>query len=52
MKKAELIREYLVVKRKTTLCYYVMKLAEFGELYSFIEYTEKLDDKMTRYIFQ
>lgn len=28
-----------------------MKLAEFGELYSFIEYTEKLDDQMTRYIF-
>jgi serine/threonine protein kinase len=27
-----------------------MKLAEFGELYSFIEHTERFDEKMSRYI--
>jgi serine/threonine protein kinase len=41
----------LVVKRKTEVCYYVMKLAEYGELYSFIEHTERFDEGMTRYIF-
>ena len=35
MKKPNKIeKEYLVVKRKTELCYYVMKLAEYGELYN------------------
>lgn len=33
------------------MCYYVMKLAEFGELYSFIEHTDRFDENMTRYIF-
>ena len=32
------------------MCYYVMKLAEYGELYSFIEHTERFDESMTRYI--
>lgn len=43
-------KEYLVVKRKTELCYYVMKLAEYGELYSFIENTEAFNEHMTRYL--
>jgi 3-phosphoinositide dependent protein kinase-1 len=43
-------KEYLVVKRKTELCYYVMKLAEYGELYSFIENTEPFNEHMTRYL--
>ena len=52
IKKHESIEgEYLVVKRKTEVCYYVMKLAEYGELYSFIEHTERFDESMTRYIF-
>ena len=52
IKKHESIEgEYLVVKRKTEVCYYVMKLAEYGELYSFIEHTEGFDESMTRYIF-
>jgi hypothetical protein len=42
--------EYLVVKRKTALCYYVMKLAEYGELYSFIEHTDRFDENMVKYI--
>ena len=41
---------YLTVKRKTSLCYYVMKLAEYGELYSFIEHTDRFDEPMVRYI--
>lgn len=28
-----------------------MKLAEFGELYSFIELSERFDERVTRYIF-
>lgn len=28
-----------------------MKLAEFGELYSFIEHTDRFDESMSRYIF-
>jgi serine/threonine protein kinase len=51
MKKPNKIeKEYLVVKRKTELCYYVMKLAEYGELYSFIENTEPFNEHMTRYL--
>jgi serine/threonine protein kinase len=41
---------YLIVKRKTNLCYYVMKLAEYGELYSFIEHTDRFEESMVRYI--
>ena len=44
------VEEYLIVKRKTQLCYYVMKLAEYGELYSFIEHTDRFEDNMVRYI--
>lgn len=42
--------EYVIVKRKTEVCYYVMKLAEYGELYSFIEHTDRFNEDMTRYI--
>jgi len=28
-----------------------MKLAEFGELYSFIEHTDRFDNAMTAYVF-
>ena len=42
---------YTIEKRKTDLVYYVMKLAEFGELYSFLEYAETpFSERMTRYI--
>jgi len=27
-----------------------MKLAEFGELYSFIEHTDRFDEAMTKYL--
>ncbi len=41
---------YQIVKRKANLCYYVMKLAEYGELYSFIEHTDRFEESMVRYI--
>jgi serine/threonine protein kinase len=44
------VEEYLTLKRKTSLCYYVMKLAEYGELYSFIEHTDRMEEPMVRYI--
>ena len=43
--------EYIIIKRKPKLCYYIMKLAEYGELYSFIEHSDRFDEQMTRYIF-
>lgn len=42
--------EYFIVKRKAEVCYYVMKLAEYGELYSFIEHSDRFSEDMTRYI--
>lgn len=45
-------REYLTVKRKVDLCYYVMKLAQYGDLYSFIEHSDRFDENATRYILQ
>ena len=48
--KKEEEEEYVIVKRKTEVCYYVMKLAEYGELYSFIEHTDRFNEDMTRYI--
>ena len=42
---------YITVKTKPKLCYYVMKLAEYGELYSFIEHSDRFDEQTSRYIF-
>ena len=40
------------VKRKYKVCYYVMKLAEYGELFRFIEHTDKFSERMAKNIFQ
>jgi len=50
--KSQDYTDYQIIKRKTHLCYYVMKLAEYGELYSFIEHTDRFDTNMTRYLFK
>ena len=42
---------YITVKSKPKPCYYVMKLAEYGELYSFIEHSDRFDEQTSRYIF-
>ena len=39
---------YITVKTKPKLCYYVMKLAEYGELYSFIEHSDRFDEQVDR----
>jgi hypothetical protein len=44
--------DFKLLKKKVHLCYYVMKLAEYGELYSFIEHTDRFDENLTRYIFR
>jgi len=42
-----------VTKKRSGICYYVMKLAEFGELYSFIEHNDvPFTEPMTRYILE
>ena len=46
------VDEWVLLKRKTKICFYVMKLAEFGELYSYIEHTERFEETMSRYIFK
>ena len=32
------------------MCYYVMKLAEYGELYSYIEHSDRFSETTTRFI--
>lgn len=40
-----------MLKRKGPVCYYVMKLAEYGEMYRLIEMNERLSDDLVRYLF-
>jgi serine/threonine protein kinase len=40
------------VRRKENICYYVMKLAEYGELYRFIEHTDRFSERFARTLFQ
>jgi len=39
------------IKRKSRVCYYVMKLAEYGELYKFIEHTDRFSERLARNLF-
>jgi serine/threonine protein kinase len=39
------------VKRKTNVCYYVMKLAEYGEIFRFIEHTDRFSERLARTLF-
>lgn len=43
-------QEWLMIKQKTDICYYVMKLAYFGDVYSFIEHTDRINENLARYI--
>jgi 3-phosphoinositide dependent protein kinase-1 len=40
-----------VLKKETKLCYYVMKLAEYGELYRLIEMNARLGEELIRNLF-
>ena len=44
------INSYRRVKRKDEVCYYVMKLAEYGDVYSYLEHADRFDEEMTRYV--
>jgi hypothetical protein len=39
-------------RRETGVCYCVLKLAERGELFTFIEYTDKFPSQMVRSLFR
>lgn len=38
-------------KKKQGVCYYVMRLASYGEIYRFIEHTDRFSEKLSREIF-
>jgi serine/threonine protein kinase len=40
-----------VIKRQGQICYYVMKLAEYGELYRLVEMNHRLSDELVQYLF-
>jgi serine/threonine protein kinase len=40
-----------ILKRQSKVCYYVMKLAEYGELYRIIETNERLSEDLIRHLF-
>lgn len=39
------------IKRKQNVCYYVMQLAEYGELFRFIEHTDRFSERLARALF-
>lgn len=41
----------IVMKRKTNICYYVMKLASYGELFKLVQGTERFSENLSRSIF-
>jgi len=40
-----------VLKKQTKICYYVMKLAEYGELYRLVDMNERLSEDLIRHFF-
>jgi serine/threonine protein kinase len=42
----------IYVKRKANICYCVLKLAKHGELFKFLEYTEKFQEALARTLFK
>jgi serine/threonine protein kinase len=40
-----------LIKRKTNICYCVLNLVKFGELYKFLELTDKFSDSLSRTLF-
>jgi hypothetical protein len=41
----------IIVKRKTNICYYVMKLASYGELFKVVQGTERFTENLSRSLF-
>jgi hypothetical protein len=44
--------EQILLKRKTSICYCVLKLARHGELFKFLEHTDKFSDLLSRSLFK
>jgi serine/threonine protein kinase len=42
----------IVLKRQSKICYYVMKLAEYGEVYRIIELNDRLSENLVRNLFK
>ena len=43
--------QLIIIKRKTNICYCVLKLVRYGELYKILENTEKFNDSLSRTMF-
>lgn len=39
------------IRRKSSICYYVMKLAQYGEIFHFIERTERFSERFARSLY-
>jgi serine/threonine protein kinase len=39
------------IRRKGPICYYVMKLADYGELFKFIEHTDRFSERLARTLY-
>ena len=39
------------IRRKTGVCYYVMKLAQYGELFHFVERTDRFTERFARSLY-
>ena len=48
----DIIDEPQVLKRQGSICYYVMNLAKYGDLYRLVEYNERLSESLVRHLFQ
>jgi len=44
--------EPVVVKRRGPICYYVMNLAKYGELYRLVEMNDRFSEPLVRYLFK
>lgn len=46
-------QEPVIVKRRGPICYFVMNLAKYGELFRLVEInTERLSEPVVRYLFK
>lgn len=43
-----MIKEDTTVRERGNVCYYVMKLAPYGELFKLIENTERFSERLSR----
>ena len=51
-KQADIDNYREIVKEKNMICYYVMSLAKYGEIYRLRDASEKFSDDLVRYLFK